>query len=129
MSGREETLTARQEKALLALLAEPTVDAAAAAVGVTPRTLWRWQQEPAFRAALLALRREVFGTATTRLAAASTEAVAALREALTNPDSSWPARVSAARTILERAAAAIELEDLSERLAAVEARLGEQNEA
>ena len=41
-------LSAKQEEAVLALLTNEGVDNAARAVGVAPRTLYRWLNEPAF---------------------------------------------------------------------------------
>ena len=46
-----EGLTARQRRAVLALLEAPSAEAAAAAVGVASSTLWRWRQTPAFQRA------------------------------------------------------------------------------
>jgi len=120
-----QSLTSRQQRAVLALLAEPGVEKAAASVGVSQPTLWRWQQEPTFRQALAAARREAFAAATTAIAGACAEAVATLRDVATNWAAPAAARVSAARAILERAEAAIELQDLAIRLDAVEERLGE----
>ena len=41
-------LTPKQEKAITALLAQPTIEAAAASLGINPATVHRWLQEPAF---------------------------------------------------------------------------------
>jgi len=45
-------LSAKQQRAILALLSEPGIDAAARKAGVNPATLWRWQRQPHFREAL-----------------------------------------------------------------------------
>ncbi|MBI3946706.1 MAG: hypothetical protein HY321_12355 [Armatimonadetes bacterium] len=119
-----QKLTAKQRKAILALLSEPGIDKAAALADVAPNTLWRWRREPAFREALAEARRETFASATTALAAAAAKAVVVLVEIATNPGAREAARVSAARAILERASNAIETEDLLARIAAVEERLG-----
>jgi hypothetical protein len=58
-----ETLNARQDQAVLALVNEPTIGRAAAVAGVNERTLRRWLKQPVFRAELLAARREAFGQA------------------------------------------------------------------
>ncbi len=44
----ETALSYRQEKAILALLQQPNMDAAAASAGVTPRTLRRWMRQKEF---------------------------------------------------------------------------------
>ena len=54
-------LSPRQDRALQALLQEPTIGRAAMAAGVGELTLYRWMQDPTFRTALLAARREAFG--------------------------------------------------------------------
>ncbi|HEX2999563.1 MAG TPA: hypothetical protein VHR86_04935 [Armatimonadota bacterium] len=116
----DATLTKKQERAVLALLTEPGVDAAAKAVGVNPSTLWRWLQDDNFKAAVAAARREAFGAATSRIAASCTEAAETLRMIAIDPEAPPAARVSAAKAILEKAAAAIELEDLTIRIDALE---------
>ncbi len=50
MSQSGEKLTAKQETAV-ALLSSRNVEEAARVAGVTPRTLFRWQNEPTFDAA------------------------------------------------------------------------------
>jgi hypothetical protein len=47
------------EAAIAALLAEPTIEAAARKAGISESTLLRWLQEPAFKAAFRAARRQV----------------------------------------------------------------------
>ncbi|MCG3208373.1 MAG: hypothetical protein FOGNACKC_01977 [Anaerolineae bacterium] len=47
-------LTPLQLRAVRAILSERTRKAAAAQVGVSTVTLWRWQKQPAFHAALKA---------------------------------------------------------------------------
>jgi hypothetical protein len=43
-----ESLSYRQERAIVELLQQPTLDAAAASAGITPRTLRRWLREKQF---------------------------------------------------------------------------------
>ena len=43
-------MTPKQQKALLALLTHPTKEQAAAAAGITPKTLRSYLADPAFRA-------------------------------------------------------------------------------
>jgi hypothetical protein len=51
MSGHGDKLSRKWEAAIAALLAEPTVEAAAATAGVSSRTLRGWLAQPAFAAA------------------------------------------------------------------------------
>src|SRR5687768_6643338 len=56
-------LTVKQDRAVAAMLQEPTIGRAAAAAGVGERTLQRWLTEPVFKGAVLAARREAFSHA------------------------------------------------------------------
>jgi hypothetical protein len=111
----------KQDKAILALLTEPTVEAAARSADVAPATIWRWNQQADFRARLRDARRAVVEGAIGRLQAAVTEAVDALRRNLTCGTPS--VEVRAAATILDQAIKAIELFDVVERVEQLEARL------
>src|ERR1039458_6666171 len=61
----------RWNPAILALLQHATRDKAAEAAGINTATLYRWQKDPEFQAALLEARREVFGQAMGRVQQAS----------------------------------------------------------
>src|SRR5215467_4883305 len=52
----ELKLTPKQEKAIFALLEEPTLKKAAATAGVNPTTLWRWLKTTDFRQAYMLAR-------------------------------------------------------------------------
>ncbi len=54
---------------------------------------------------------------------ATGEAVETLRQVMQDPEAPARAKVSAARTILETAVKAVELEDLEERIAYLEAQI------
>jgi len=68
-------LRPKQQEAILALLTNGTVEQAARAVNITPRTLYRWLQEPLFHKAYRKARRDAFGQGTARLQQASGAAV------------------------------------------------------
>jgi AcrR family transcriptional regulator len=119
-------LTPIQERAIVSLLSHATMRTAAKAVGVDEATLWRWLQDKDFRATYRAVRRECVGQSIARLQQASTEAVNTLREIVKDKGQPAPARVSAAKAILEFSIKAVEIEDMSERLAEVEAILAQQ---
>src|SRR6266536_6667634 len=72
----------REDLALAALLAEPTIAQAAAKAGISESTLLRWMAEPSFRARYREARRQVVEQATACLQHAATEAVDALRRNL-----------------------------------------------
>ena len=120
-----DDLTARQEKAIVALLREPTVTAAAAAVGLGERTIFTWLQDPLFVAAYRAARREAVSQAIAQLQGASQRAVRVLCQVMDDPKANQRTRILAANSVLNTALRAIEIEDLAERLAALEAALHE----
>ncbi len=121
--GRERQemagLSGRQRRAIEALLLAPNVTAAAARAGIGERTLRRWLNEDerfrsAYRAAGHARLNETVG----RLRAAAGEAVDALRAGLT--DACMSNRIRAATVLLEHAVK-LEVDDLADRVAALEA--------
>lgn len=114
-------LTPKQEKAIIALMSSATITEAAAAAGVGERTLYTWLADPAFQSAYRAARRESVGQATARLQQLSAAAVATLEALLDNPKPQ--VALAAARTILEQAIKAVELDDLQLQLAELAARL------
>ena len=118
MKGHGEKLERRQEQAIAALLAHPTIPAAATACGVGEATLWRWLQQPDFRAAYREARRQVVEVAIAGLQQATGEAAEALRRNLTCGQPG--AEIRAALGILGQAIKGAELLDLAERVAALE---------
>ena len=119
----ESDLTAKQERALVALMGARTLDDAAVRAEVGQRTLRRWLQQDAFQAAFRRLRQDAMGAATAHLQNVAWEAVEALRSILTDDAAPPGARVSAARTLLDQAQRAVELEDLALRIDQLEARV------
>ena len=112
----------KQEEAIIALLSNRGVEDAARAVKITPRTLYRWLNEPEFDKAYRKARRAAFGQATARLQQMSGAAVATLGKMMVDQTAPPSTRVRAAEVIINNAARAIELED-------VEARVGELERA
>jgi len=113
-------LKAKQEKAIPALLASSTLAEAAAKVGITERTLYNWLQEDSFQGEYRRARWQAAGQAIAKLQQISAEAAAALQDVYSNKENPASARVSAARTVLELSIKAVELENLEERLTALE---------
>ena len=113
----------RQDRAILALLAERSIEAAAKSAEVADVTIWRWMQQPEFKSRLRDARRAVVEGAIGRLQAAATQAVETLQRNLTCGTPS--VEVKAAATILDQAIKAIELFDVIERVEQLEARLGD----
>ncbi len=122
MTGHGEKLTRKQEQAIAALMAAPSIVEAARQAGVSESTLLRWLQTPDFDAYYRAARREVVKQATGKLSAASGEAVDILRAVMTDQTAPASSRVTAARAILDYAYKALELDDLATRILILEER-------
>lgn len=114
-------LTPVQERAIVALLSHSTIKNAAKAVGIDDATLWRWLQDKTFHAAYMTVRRESVRQSIARLQQASSEAVNTLRTVMKDKKTPATARVTAAKAIIEYSMKAVEIEDLAERVAQLEA--------
>jgi hypothetical protein len=123
MQAIAEKLTAKQERALVALLSTGGIKEAAELCAVNESTMWRWLQLPSFQARYRAARRQVVETAIAQLQSDCSVAVRVLREVAEDAQSPASARVSAAKTIIEQSVSAVELMDLQERLEALEERI------
>lgn len=104
----------------MALLSQRSVEEAARAVNRPARTLYRWLNEPGFKAAYLEARRAAFSQSVARLQQMSAAAVSTLGKIMVDPNAPAASRVRAAHSVLDHAAKAIELEDMQARLAALE---------
>lgn len=94
----------QQDRAILALLEEPTIRAAVPRAGVAESTLYLWLTEPAFQARLKAARRTREQQAMARLSGAAATAVETLIDVMDPAAASKQgssARVSAAKAVLE----------------------------
>lgn len=116
----DDALTVAQHRAVVALLTEPTLQDAAKSVGVDRSTIYRWFQQPAFQVAYREARHQALSRATARLQQISSEAVEVLREVMNDQAAQPAARVGAAKTVLDMALEATEVEDLSARVEALE---------
>lgn len=117
--GHGEKLSRKREAAITALLTCATIGKAAEVAGVSERTLRSWLQQPEFRAAYRTARRQVVEAAVAHLQRASGAAVRTLRRNLSCGKSA--VEVRAALGILEQSMKGVELIDLEERMAALEA--------
>lgn len=118
-TGKE--LTRPQEAAILALLTEPSIAAAAAKAGVGERTLHRWlKEEDAFVAEYRRARREAFTQAIGLTQRSATAAVGTLLRVMHDTKATWSSRVAAATQVLRFAREAIELDDLAVRVETLE---------
>jgi hypothetical protein len=109
-----------------AMLAHPTIEAAAAAVGIAVSTAYRWLQHADVIQRLAEARRDAMKAAMSKLQQAASASVDCLCE-IQREGESESARVSAARTILEQALRSVELQDVQERLDKLEAIVKSRN--
>ena len=120
MAVNGSKLTPKQEQAILALLANQGVDNAARAVGIGPRTLYRWMNEPLFDKAYRKARRDAFGQGTARLQQAAGAAVSTVLKVMVDQHTQPSTKLRAADLVLTHGAKAIEIEDLEARVSDLE---------
>jgi len=113
-------LGSKKATALLALLSSRSVEEAAHAAAVTPRTLYRWMNEREFSAAYRAARRAAFSQSIARLQQASSAAATTLLKIMLDVNAPASTRVRAADSVLDHAKGAIEIEDIEARLSELE---------
>ncbi|MGG4156878.1 MULTISPECIES: hypothetical protein [Bacteria] len=125
MKGHGEKRSRKEDIAILALLTEPTMGGAAEKAGVSESTLWRWMQEESFKERYQEAKRQSITHATGRLRQGMTIAVDTLIEIARNKKAPAMARVVAAKTIIESAMNAHEMEELQVRVDRLEESLQE----
>jgi hypothetical protein len=94
-------LTPRQQEAIAALLTCASVQAAASSVQIGRTTLYRWLKDETFLTAYQEARRQATAWVPGRLQRLVEKAVHTLEHILDDLEAPAPARVSAARTVLE----------------------------
>ena len=102
-------MTPKQQKALLALLTNPTKEKAAAAAGITSKTLRGYLADPEFQA-----------EATRQAQQAIAPALSTLREVVEDSGEGSQFRISAARSILEYSLKLTEQNDILAKLKELE---------
>jgi hypothetical protein len=110
----------RRERAVLAILENPSIDKAAETVGVHPSTLWRWLKEPEFQQELRQARQQCFWQATNGLQRVAPAAVTVLYRVMADTDAPPSSRVQAAKGVLDQCRKSIEADDLVQRVEALE---------
>ncbi len=118
-----ENLTGKQAQALATLLAGSTVEQAAASARVNPVTVYRWLQQEDFRQQYQQARRQVVEQAASNIQQAATAAVSVMVSIMGDTDAAPSVRLRAAQGIYEQATRWVEVEDVQERLEALEAAM------
>jgi uncharacterized protein YjiS (DUF1127 family) len=119
-NGRENNVTPKMIAAIMALLSEPTLEAAATKARVSVRTIRRWRELEVFRDELKEAQRRALDLAVARAQAVADEAVETL--VAIHKDESQPAnaRVAAARALDARRWKAHDVGDMSARIEELE---------
>ena len=120
MTGHGSKFGRKMEDAIAALLTQRNFDEAARSVGITPKTLLRWQQQPEFQKAYREARRTAFGQAIARLQQGTSAAATTLLKTMIDPSTPASVKVRAAEAIFNHAAKAIEIEDIEARVSELE---------
>jgi hypothetical protein len=110
----------QREQLILALLQQPGIEKAAAAVGISSVTAWRITKTPEFKEEYRQARREAFSQSLGRLQQAAGAATSTLMKIMVDATAPAGSRVRAADCVLEHAQSALELEDIQVRLARLE---------
>jgi hypothetical protein len=114
-------MTAKQQRAIGALLSEPSIRQAAVVARLGEKTIRRWLQIPEFSLAYQQARRQAFAEALLDLRAATHDAVDALRKAI--KEETGAVRLKAATAILELSIRSAETFDIETRLERLEREL------
>lgn len=120
MKGHGSKFGRKKEEAIAALLTQRNLEEAARTVGVAPNTLLNWMKLPEFDKAYRQARRTAFGQAVARLQQGTSAAATTLLKTMIEPGTPASVRVRAAEAIFNRAAKAIEIEDIEARLSELE---------
>lgn len=113
MTGKKvKALTQKQQKALAALLTNPTREAAARAAGIESKTLRRYLADPEFQAEYQRAVSGMIEDAAAQAKQSLNPALSCLREIVENGDETATARIQAARSLLEYGLRLTEIVDI-----------------
>lgn len=121
-TGIVDGLTAKEAKAVEALLTTPTIQKAAKAAGVSYSQLRRWLEQPVFAEAYRRARSVVFETTLASLQAVTGSAIEVLNSIMNDKANAASVRVNAAGKLLEAGFRSRDVMDTETRLAELEAR-------
>ena len=120
MATNGSKLKPKQEEAIVALMSHQSVDDAARAIKIGPRTLYRWLKEPDFDAAYLKARRDAYKQGLARLQKNVGAAISILFKVMADPATPAAVKVRAVECVLSHSNKAIEIEDIETRVVELE---------
>lgn len=116
----DDRLSTNQRRALAALLSQPTVRAAAETAKLSEATLYRYLRQGAFKTELRARQDAILAATTAAMVGLSGGAVTTLQGVLNDPNASASVKVRAALGWLSHTRDVVKLDDLIERVDALE---------
>ena len=120
MTGHGAKFGRKMEQAIIALLTARNMEEAAKSVGVSPKTLLRWQKLPEFDRAFREARTTTFRQNVARLQQASSPAVTTLLKILVDPNAPLAVKARCAYYILDQTKKGMETEDIVARVSELE---------
>lgn len=120
------TLTSRQRQAIEAIVATGDVTIAAQSVGVNRATLYRWMKQPTFVQAVHVAEADAVEDLSRMLVRLGRTAVATLAKAMSDPATPPATKVRAADATLTKLLQLRELATLEQRVAMLEASVGQE---
>ena len=124
MTGFQESkLSPKKEKVLLALLSCGSIGESAKQSGMSERSIYRLLRDPQFQGHYQAAKQDIMKGTLARLQHASQAATKTLCQVMEDIEAPAHSRVAAARTVLEMALRATEMETIGDRIERLESRL------
>ena len=120
MKGHGEKLGRKKEQAIVALVTARNTEEASKSIGVSTKTLLRWQKLPEFERAYREARMAAFRQSLAKLQQASVPAVTTLLKVMVDPATPLAVKARCAYFILEQTRRSTETEDLAARIAELE---------
>ena len=124
--GKSSKKRRQREQLLAALLQQPSLEKAAASIGMSRSTAYRIQRTPEFRDEYRNARHEIVAQSGARLQQAANAAAAVLLRVMTDDKTPASTRVRAAAHVLEQAAKFLDSEVLDKRIEVLEVALKER---
>lgn len=118
-----ENYSLKREKALTALMTNPTIKGAAEECGIAEKTLHAWLNEEDFASKVKAAQEEVTRHAIGRILLSIGRSIETLEDIMQDATNNASPRVAAARTLLDYGFKVYELQTVQQRLEALERRL------
>jgi len=119
-TGKVSKKVGQREQLILALLQQPSLEKAAASIGISTVTAWRISKTREFKEEYRNARWEAFSNSLARLQQASGAAVSALLKVMIDKTTPAASRVRAADRVLDHASRATALEDIEARITELE---------